>query len=242
MLTEQSFVMTRPDPTVQPVDLFFIPFSPAECADITGCPAGTQRSFRARGMLHTNPGDVARFDVFGMVYTGILHTLGRKGLATAVKHGRDISIGICWHALHEREAYSGDFDRILEWDTAALAGIEETAAATAFLQKPGLSLPEAMAEMKRLGPGNGFNARSRADWLRRQIFTYGSFEPAPRFYVIFGDGTGGQFESLDDAFGGLSDDPRYQFSSIVIDFEAEAARLLDRASASPFVNVTVATR
>lgn len=234
--------LAAPAPTVPAVTLRFEPFSPGEAQAITGVSVHAQLSYRKRGLLLSRPGEHSRFDVFGLAW---LHALGQfselGGPRQAARVARDVALGSAWHALHDRAAYAGAYDAILSWDRAAMAKIEAAAAAMAYLRKPGLTVPEIVAEVTRLGPGDGFNARTRADWLRREIFRRGGFATPGRWHVWFrAAGEAGYADSLDHgAFGGLSSDPRYSGPGIVSDVAAFGGQLLDRAP-RPFVIIQLA--
>lgn len=206
-------------------------FSPSEAEAITGLTTTMQRDWRRRGLLPTNDRH-AKFDVFALAEMATLKMLSDRGIGPQIAKSAAFwcSIGIVWQALHFIDAYQGDHLRTFEWLPEA--------------ECPKVPpLPEDIANLaKRTGvrvPASGsIHWGAQAMFMQRHVFTMIGAEhviPA-RYFIWWADDSHIFHVSLDRAFSDLSADPRYAGPVVVLDLQAIAEALSQRAGRA-FVHV-----
>lgn len=240
MMIEQSSLTA--EPTIVPtVTLDFAAFAPGEAERITLTSKSYQRDMRRRGLLGQRVGH-ERFDLFGLAFLQATRTLAERGGPQLARHvAPHLAFGIAWAALAWVDAYSGDHDRVLSWDSTAAARLEAWQASTALLRKPDLTTAETLAEIDRIGPSeDGFNWAMQAGWLRREIFRRRGCKHVPqRYFCWWPDGSSGWYASVDGVFdAGVSTDSKFAGAVVVLDQPALAAQLIARCG-RPFVHVQI---
>ncbi|MCX5513738.1 hypothetical protein C3941_13660 [Kaistia algarum] len=206
-------------------------FTPAEVEKITGLSTMMQRDWRRRGFIPVVGGH-ARFDPFSLAEIFVMKLLADRGIGPI--HSRGVAewcaIGILWNALLWVDAYEGDHLRTFEWypeDVRQALAAQRSPSAKdeglleAVLGAAGIELPK--------GLGSGWAAKG--EYLARQVLRmrgHGRVIPA-RFFVWWADGTHVWHESLDMAFGGVSNEAKYAGPVIVLDLNAIASTMGERA-------------
>jgi len=207
----------------------FTTFTPAEAERITGVSTALQRDWRRRGYLPTLEKH-ARFDMFdlaGLMARGLLASRGIGPQLTEEVIPWCVS-GIAWHALKWVDAYEGDHHRTLDWRPPQFRPSREISPEMEELLRRAAADDGKLAEWsKSYDPAWS----ERGNWLARQILSLKGFPrviPA-RYFIWWANDQHVWHESLDKAFDGWSDDPRVAGPVLVLDLQALASQLQQRA-------------
>ena len=182
-------------------------FKPAEAETITGLTAVMQRDWRERGILPAKSGH-ARYDVFELAEMLALKVLSDRGVGpmTAKLMSGRSARGIAFHILSSVEAYDGRPDALLHRSAPSLY--------------PEPTWKEATGAVKAM-----------------LFASAGRPKDVPcRFCVLWANGNVDWVSSLDVAYGESSSDPKYHGPAIVLDLQALADLMIERAS-RPFVRI-----
>jgi hypothetical protein len=200
-------------------------FTPAEAEKITTLNTVMQRDWRRRGFIPSAVGH-ARFDAFSLAQMWVMKLLSDRGVGPQLS--KEVAgwcaLGILFHALKDCEAYEGDHKRTFEWlpedqrprpDDAVAADLKR------MCDEAGVPLPESVDTTWGI----------KSEWLRQRILQLGGARrviPAP-FFIWWADGSHVFHNRLDEAFANSSRDEACSGAVIVMDLDALAMRLLDRA-------------
>jgi hypothetical protein len=203
---------------------------------ISGVSQRNQDSWRKRGLLlKASPfGRRDQFDTFGLSFLMALRLLGGRGGPTAaVQPAKQLALGIAGYVLQDPRCYAGDFAEVLSWDPNAIATAEATVCRLIRKKMPIFTPAEAREEMQ----GFGVADKTRADWVRHEIFRRRQYPTTDKpFFVWFANGQFGWAETAEAVFqngGSRHGDPRFAGPVVVLDQEVLAAEFLARAA--PFL-------
>lgn len=199
-------------------------FTPAEAEKITTLNTVMQRDWRRRGFLPSVEGH-ARFDAFALAETWVMKMLSDRGVGPQLS--KDVAnwcaLGILWHALKSVDAYEGDHHKTFDWDPEELRpkrDPEEVAKIQKLCEDAGYSMPDL-----------DFTWAAKAEWLCKQVFRRNNCPrviPAP-YFIWWADGSHEWQYELDEAFSKSSGEDKYAGPVIVLDLNALATKLIERA-------------
>lgn len=222
------------------IEITLTQFTPGQAEKITGVSVVQQRNLRRHGYLISNEGH-ARFNAFGLARLLAIQILADRGIGPALTAKADdgfdiasiIATGILSSLFGWVDAYEGDhlsFKPGLPPRTSEPldeATVDQLLAAAA---RTGIRLTREQLLNSEW--------QTRSEILKRRALTAagcGRVIPA-RFLIWWANGKHVWEFDLQKAFGDTSDDPRYHGATIVIDQDAVASMLLERAGA-PFAHV-----
>ncbi|WP_457168225.1 hypothetical protein [Pannonibacter sp. Q-1] len=200
-------------------------FTPAEAEKITTLGTVAQRDWRRREFIPSVEGH-ARFDAFALAEMWVMKMLSDRGVGPQMSKAvaNWCAVGILWHALKDVDAYEGDHHRTFDWEPEELRP-KPVANTVAFLtqkfEEAGMALPHDL----------DFTWEAKASWLAKQVFRqkgYSGVIPAG-YFLWWADGSHEWHVSLDKAFSDLSSEARYAGPVIVLDLQALATTLNQRA-------------
>lgn len=219
--------------TIMHAQYILTTFTPGEAERITGLSTTMQRDWRRREFLPIAEGQ-ARFDVFGLAKMWTLKLLSDRGIGpqTAKDVAPWCATGIVWNALRWSDSYEGDHLRTFDWYPPEMR--PQTVPDPDLLKM----LEEIAAKDPKIKAPSDFSWEPKAQWLAKQIMSRQGLPriiPAP-YFIWWADGTHVFHNSLRDAFGGFSSDPRYAGPVVILDLIALASTLGERAG-RPLVHV-----
>ncbi|KAA3514809.1 hypothetical protein G6L63_01150 [Agrobacterium vitis] len=202
-------------------------FTPAEAEKITTLSTVAQRDWRRREFLPTVDGH-ARFDAFALAEIWVMKMLSDRGVGPQASKevANWCAIGILWHALKNVDAYEGDHHKTFDWypeKHRPKNDPEEAANFRQLCEDAGWNIPENV--------DFDFTWHSKSQWLTKQIFRlrgYPKIIPA-RYFIWWADGSHLWHDNLAEAFSSHSSEARYAGPVIVLDLEALATTLSQRA-------------
>lgn len=215
------------------IEITLTQFTPGQAERITGVSVDQQRNLRRHGYLPTTEGH-ARFNAFSLARLLSIQLLADRGIGPALTakadDGFDIAsisaTGILSSLFDWVDAYEGDHKSFKldvplqsspQLDEATITALVEGAAAEGFpLTRDQLTSSD---------------WRTRSHVLKhRALVAAGCKCVVPvRFFIWWANGEHTWEFDLRKAFGDSSDDARYHGAAIVIDQNAVASMLLDRA-------------
>lgn len=212
------------------ITLTLASFTPGDAERITGLATAMQRDWRRRGFIPPSP-----FDCFALAETMVLKALSDRGIgpASAREVAAWCSAGIIWRAVQWPEAIDGDLSPLIADVPAEVLAAEEEQARQVLdrlLQHRG----------SRAIPTHDPHFHRKGERVAKAVFRQRGLARAipGRFFVWWPHGEPTFHNWIDEAFSGLSDDPRYSGAAIVLDLDALGSVLLDRAG-RPLVHVDV---